>query len=190
MGTYGAAAPIAFILIFALAVVALVPASLLMIVGGALFGALPGMVYGMLGATLGSMAAFLLGRHVARRAVAKWLIRWPRFVAIDRAVSVRGRSIVMLLRLSPIAPFPVLNYALGLTALPAGDFLVASVGMLPGSFMYAYCGRIAGLALALAGKAIVPREASYYGLLLGGFAATIAATLVVTRAARRALRDV
>ena len=96
----------------------------------------------------------------------------------------------MLLRLSPIAPFPVLNYALGLTALPAGDFLVASVGMLPGSFMYAYCGRIAGLALALAGKAVVPREASYYGLLLGGFAATIAATLVVTRAARRALRDV
>src|SRR5262245_19230574 len=136
------------------------------------------------------MTAFFLGRHVARRAIAKWLTRWPRFAAINRAVSVQGLSIVLLLRLSPVTPFNVLNYGLGLTALSAGDFLLASAGMLPGSFMYAYCGKIAGLALALAGKATVPRETSYYVLLLGRLAATIAATVMVTRTAQRALRDV
>jgi hypothetical protein len=56
--------------------------------------------------------------------------------------------------------------------------------------MYAYCGKVAGLALALAGKAVVPQAASYYALLLGGLAATIAATVMVTRTAQRALRDV
>ena len=190
MGAYGAAAPIAFILIFAIAVVALIPTSLLTIVAGALFGVVRGALYAVTGATLGSMTAFFLGRHVARRAISGWLTRWPRFAAIDRAVSARGRRIVLLLRLSPVTPFNVLNYVLGLTALSAGDFLLGSAGMLPGSFMYAYCGKIAGLALALAGEAAVPREASYYALLLGGLGATIAAMTMVTRTARRALRDV
>jgi uncharacterized membrane protein YdjX (TVP38/TMEM64 family) len=173
-----------------MAVVAFIPASLLTIVGGALFGVLRGALYAVTGATLGSMTAFFLGRHVMRRAVARWLTRWPRFAAINRAVSVQGLSIVLLLRLSPIVPFNVLNYALGLTALSAVDFLLASAGSLPGSFMYAYCGKIAGIALALAGNATVPREASYYALLLGGLAATIGATVMVTRTAQRALRDV
>ena len=190
MSTYGVAAPIAFILVYALAVVALIPASLLTIVGGALFGVLPGAMYALTGATLGSMTAFFLGRHVARRAIARRLAQWPRFVRIDRAVSVQGLSIVLLLRLSPVTPFNVLNYALGLTALSAGDFFLASAGMLPGSFMYAYCGKVAGLALTLAGKAAVPQTASYYALLLSGLGATIAATVMVTRTAQRALRDV
>ena len=190
VGTYGAAAPIVFILFYAVAVVALVPASLLTLVGGALFGVLRGALYAVAGATLGSMTAFLLGRHVARRAIARWLTRWPRFAAIDRAVSVQGFSIVLLLRLSPVMPFNVLNYALGLTALSAGDFFLGSAGMLPGTFTYAYCGKMAGLALALAGQATVRREASYYALLLGGLTATIGATVMVTRAAQRALRDV
>jgi uncharacterized membrane protein YdjX (TVP38/TMEM64 family) len=187
---YGAAAPIAFILVYALAVVALIPASAMTLIGGALFGVMRGVLYAVIGGTLGSMTAFFLGRHVARRAIARWLARWPRFAAIDRAVSVQGLPIVLLLRLSPIVPFNVLNYALGLTALSAGDFLLASAGSLPNSFMYAYCGKIAGVALALAGKATVPREASYYALLLGGLAATIGATLMVARTAQRALRDV
>jgi len=103
---------------------------------------------------------------------------------------VDGRRIVLLLRLSPLVPFNFLNYALGLTTISVGDFLVASVGMVPGAFMYAYVGKIAGEALALAGKAQVPHDASYYAALVAGLAATIAATTLVARTARRALRDV
>ena len=86
------------------------------------------MVYALIGATLGSTGAFLLGRYVARRLVARRLAAMPRFVAIERAVSARGRRIVFLLRLSPVVPFNFLNYALGLTTISVWDFVVASLG--------------------------------------------------------------
>jgi uncharacterized membrane protein YdjX (TVP38/TMEM64 family) len=186
----GPAAPIAFILIYAFAVVALIPASLLTIAGGAVFGLMPGVAYSLVGATLGSTCAFLIGRYAARRLVARRLAAMPRFVAIERAVSARGRRIVLLLRLSPLIPFNFLNYALGLTTISVWDFVIASLGTVPGALVYSYAGKVTGEALALAGKAEVPKNASYYAFLLGGLAATIAATTVVTRTASRALQDV
>jgi uncharacterized membrane protein YdjX (TVP38/TMEM64 family) len=139
---------------------------------------------------LGSTAAFLLGRHGARRFVARYAEGVPHVMAIDRAVSAQGRRIVFLLRLSPIVPFNFLNYALSLTALSLGDFLIASFGMIPGTIMYAYYGKVTAEAVALAGQAQVTRDTSYYALLLFGLAATIVATVLLTRAARRALGDV
>jgi uncharacterized membrane protein YdjX (TVP38/TMEM64 family) len=186
----GPAAPIAFIAIYAFAVVALIPASLLTIAGGAVFGLLPGVTYSLIGATLGSTGAFLIGRYAARRLVARRLAAMPRFSAIERAVSARGRRIVLLLRLSPVVPFNFLNYALGLTTISAWDFIIASLGTVPGAFVYSYAGKVTGEALALAGKAEVPKNASYYAFLVAGLVATIAATTVVTRTARRALQDV
>ena len=186
----GPAAPVAFIFIYACAVVALIPASLLTIAGGAVFGLFRGVIYSLIGATLGSTGAFLIGRYAARRLVARRLAAMPRFVAIERAVSARGRRIVLLLRLSPIVPFNFLNYALGLTTISVWDFIFASLGTVPGAFVYSYAGKVTGEALALAGKAEVPKNASYYAVLLAGLVATIAATTVVTRTARRALQDV
>jgi uncharacterized membrane protein YdjX (TVP38/TMEM64 family) len=188
--SFGAAAPLAFIGIYAIAVVALIPASLLTIAGGAVFGLFPGVLYALTGATLGSTAAFLLGRHAARRFVEQRLAAMPRFVAIERAVSARGRRIVFLLRLSPVVPFNFLNYALGLTTISTWDFVLASAGTVPGAFVYTYAGMVTSEALALAGKAEIPKNASYYAVLIGGLVATIAATTVVTRTARRALLDV
>jgi uncharacterized membrane protein YdjX (TVP38/TMEM64 family) len=186
----GPAAPVAFIAIYALAVVALIPASLLTIAGGAVFGLVRGVAYALTGATLGSTVAFLLGRHAFRRFVAQRLASMPRFTAVERAVSANGRRIVFLLRLSPLVPFNFLNYALGLTTISVADFVLASIGMIPGTVVYAYGGKVTGEALALAGQAQVPKDASYYAVLLAGLVATVAATTVVTRTARRALRDV
>jgi uncharacterized membrane protein YdjX (TVP38/TMEM64 family) len=186
----GAIAPLGFIAVYVVAVVVLVPAAVLTVAGAAVFGLTRGALYGFCGAVLGSTAAFLVGRHGARRFVARYAERVPRVMAVDRAVSMQGRRIVFLLRLSPIVPFNILNYALSLTALTLGDFLVASFGMIPGTIMYAYYGKVTAEAVALAGQAQVARNASYYALLLVGLAATIAATILVTRAARRALGDV
>jgi len=188
--SYGAVAPLAFVLVYAAAVVALIPGSILTVAGGAVFGLVRGIAYALAGSMLGSVTAFLLGRHIARRIVARRLEAMPRFAAIDRAVCAQGRRIVFLLRLSPFAPFNFLNYALGLTTLSVGDFLMASLGMIPSTIVYSYAGKIAGEALAVAGQSQVPRDASYYGALISGLIATIAATTVVTRAAQRALRDV
>ena len=186
----GAIAPLGFIAVYVVAVVVLVPAAVLTIAGAAVFGLTRGALYGFCGAVLGSPAAFLLGRHGARRFIARHAAAIPRVVAVDRAVSAQGRRIVFLLRLSPIVPFNFLNYALSLTALSLGDFLLASFGMIPGTVMYAYYGKVTAEAVALAGQAQVARDASYYALLLFGLGATAVATILVTRAARRALGDV
>ena len=187
---WGLVAPVAFMLLYAVSVVALVPASVLTMAGGAVFGLVRGVVFSFGGALLGSTVAFLLGRYVARRVVERKLATMPRFAAIDRAVSAQGRRIVFLLRLSPIVPFNFLNYALGVTRISIKDFAIASAGMLPGAVMYAYAGKVTGEALALAGQAELPKNASYYAILVAGLAATLAATTVITRTARRALRDV
>jgi uncharacterized membrane protein YdjX (TVP38/TMEM64 family) len=186
----GTVAPIAFILIYSVAVIALIPASLLTIAAGAVFGLIKGALYALAGAVIGSAIAFLLGRHAFRHIVARRLATMPRFAAVERAVSAQGRRIVFFLRLSPLVPFNFLNYALGLTTISLTDFLIASIGMIPGTFVYAYGGKVTGEALVLAGQAEVPKNASYYVLLLAGLAATVAATTLVTRTARRALRDV
>jgi uncharacterized membrane protein YdjX (TVP38/TMEM64 family) len=186
----GAEAPAAFIVAYAVAVAALIPASILTVAAGAVFGVARGVLYSLVGATLGSCAAFLLGRHGARRFVARWLASMPRYLAIEQAVTAQGARIVFLLRLSPVMPFNVLNYALGLTTLSLADFVLASSGMLPGTLVYAYFGKVTGEALVLAGQTEVSRDSSYYALLLVGFAATIAVTALVARTARRALRGV
>jgi uncharacterized membrane protein YdjX (TVP38/TMEM64 family) len=187
LGPFG---PLLFIVIYSAAVVVLIPASWMTMAGGAVFGILPAVAYALIAATIGSTAAFLIARYVARGFVARHLDAMPRFAAIDRAVSADARRIILLLRLSPVTPFNFLNYGLGLTAISAWDFVVGSLGMIPGAFMYAYAGNLAGQALAVAGQAAVPRNTSYYAMLAAGLVATAAASTLVARAARQALRDV
>jgi uncharacterized membrane protein YdjX (TVP38/TMEM64 family) len=186
----GPAAPIVFILIYAAAIVALVPSTPLTLASGAIFGVVEGVIYAFVGSTIGSATAFLVGRYAARGLVERRLATMPQLAAIERAVTMHGRRIVFLLRLSPIVPFNFLNYALGLTTMSVWSFLLAGIGSIPGEIMYAYWGRVSGEALALAEQAEVPHTASYYGFLVMGLVATVAATVLVTRAARQALRDV
>ncbi|MBY0401286.1 VTT domain-containing protein, partial [Myxococcota bacterium] len=110
-----------------------------------------------------------------------------RFAAIDRAIGEEGRRIVFLLRLSPVFPFNLLNYALGLTRVRLADYLVASLGMLPGTALYVYAGKLGGDVVAAAAGAGAERGLADWALLAIGLAATVAVTLQITRIARRAL---
>ena len=120
-------------------------------------------LYVLVAATLGACAAFLVSRHLARALVERRLDSNPRFAAIDRAVGEQGRKIVFLLRLSPIFPFNMLNYGLGLTRVRFVDYLLACAGMLPGTLLYVYYGKLAGDVAALAGGAAVERDAGWCG---------------------------
>jgi uncharacterized membrane protein YdjX (TVP38/TMEM64 family) len=114
----------------------------------------------------------------------------PRFAAIDRAIGREGRKIVFLLRLSPVFPFVLLNYALGLTRVRLRDYAVAALGMLPGTLLYVYYGKLAGDVATLAADGTeTERGAGYWTLMALGLLATIAVTTVVTRTARRALQQ-
>lgn len=181
--------PAAFILAYAVAVVAFVPGALLTLAGGAIFDLVWGTVYVFIAAVVGSSAAFLVSRYLARGIVEARLRGNRRFEALDRAIGGQGLKIVFLLRLSPAFPFSFLNYAIGLTRISFRDYLLASVGMLPGTVLYVYYGKLAGDVAALASGAAPVRGAGYYAVLGLGLVATVAVTALVTRIARKALRE-
>jgi uncharacterized membrane protein YdjX (TVP38/TMEM64 family) len=183
----GALGPLIFIAAYVVGVVAFVPGALLTLTGGALFDLAQGTVYVFTAAVIGSSLAFLVARYLARGAIEERLRHHPRFAALDSAVADQGLKIVFLLRLSPAFPFNFMNYALGVTKVSFRDYLMASIGMLPGTLLYVYYGKVAGDAAALAAGAAVDRDAAYYVVLALGLVATIAVTTIVTRLARKAL---
>ena len=186
LGVWG---PIVFMIGYVITTVAFVPGVIMTLAAGAVFGLVKGTTFVLIGATLGSSAAFLISRHLARSAIEQRVAGYPRFAAIDRAVGAEGFKIVLLLRLSPVFPFNLLNYSLGLTRVSFRDYLTASVGMLPGSLLYCYYGKLAGDVATLAGGVAVEKGAGYYAVLVLGLVATVLATAIVTKAAGRALRQ-
>lgn len=186
----GWTAPIVFIIAYALAVVIAAPASLLTIAAGAVFGVVQGAVAVYIGAVLGSSAAFLIARYLARDQVARRIQGNPSFAAIDRAVGEQGLKIVFLLRLSPVFPFNLLNYALGLTRVSLADYLVGALGMIPGTFLYVYIGSLsADVAAASATSGMDDAAQGKLILQAVGGVATLVVTLLVAKIARRALRE-
>jgi uncharacterized membrane protein YdjX (TVP38/TMEM64 family) len=187
--SHGAWAPLAYIAGYVLLTVTFIPGALPTMAAGIIFGLVPGTVYAFIGETLGGVAAFWLARRVARPMAKRRLARSPRFATLDRAVAAQGRRIVMMLRLSPVVPFNVINYALGVTTIRFVDYLVASIAMLPGAFLYVYYGKLIGDVAALAGGAAVPHDRVYWTATLFGLAATVGVSVMLARIATRALRD-
>jgi uncharacterized membrane protein YdjX (TVP38/TMEM64 family) len=186
LGTVGA---IAFIGIYILATVAFLPGSLLTLGAGVVFGVGLGSLYVFIGATLGATAAFLVGRYLVRSWVSQKIADNLKFRAIDEAVSREGFKIVLLTRLSPVFPFNLLNYAYGVTGVSLKDYVLASIGMIPGTIMYVYIGSLAG-SIATLGTGTQPTHLGVqWAIRIMGFITTVAVTVYVTRIARKALGD-
>jgi uncharacterized membrane protein YdjX (TVP38/TMEM64 family) len=185
---WGIWAPIGFILLYNVATVLLLPGAVLTLGGGVLFGLWWGTVYVLLAATLGATIAFLIGRHWARDWVLQKVAQNQKFRAIDAAVAQQGFKIVLLTRLSPLFPFNLLNYVLGITQVSLRDYVLGSIGMFPGTLLYVYIGSLAG-SLTMLG---MPQDNATASLWLWaskiiGFLATIGVTVYVTRLAKSAL---
>jgi uncharacterized membrane protein YdjX (TVP38/TMEM64 family) len=163
----GAAGPLLFMAIYALATVLFLPGSVITLAGGALFGPVWGTLWNLTGATIGASLAFLISRYLG----ADWVERraGPRMKRLDDGVSAEGWRFVAFVRLVPLFPFNLLNYALGLTRIPFLAYVLATwVFMLPGAFAYTWLGyagrealaggegliRTLGIALALLAAAI------------------------------------
>ncbi|MBW4482378.1 MAG: TVP38/TMEM64 family protein [Tildeniella torsiva UHER 1998/13D] len=187
----GAIAPLAFILLYIVITVAFVPASIVTLGAGVVFGVVKGSLLVFVGAILGATAAFLVGRYGARSWVASKIAKNPKFQAIDDAIAQDGRKIIFLLRLSPVFPFNLLNYSLGLSQISLKDYVVGTVGILPGTIMYVYLGSLVGTLATLGADSSQPPEAAtvQWILRIVGLVATVAVTLYITRIARRALSE-
>lgn len=163
-----------------------VPGSVLTIGAGLVFGLVGGTILVSLASTTTAALAFLIARHVARERVEAMARGNPKFEAIDRAIAEKGWKVVALLRLSPVVPFSVSNYLYGLTPVRFLPYVVTSwAAMLPGTILYVWLGAAGGAAAAAGrGEGRSPWE---WALLGAGLAATVAVTVLLTRAARQQL---
>jgi uncharacterized membrane protein YdjX (TVP38/TMEM64 family) len=135
----GPVAPLLFMVIYTLAAVLFLPGSVITLAGGALFGPVLGTFYNLTGATLGATLAFLIARYLASDWVAEKT--GGRVQQLINGVEGEGWRFVAFVRLVPLFPFNLLNYALGLTRLRLLHYIVATyIFMLPGAIAYTYLG--------------------------------------------------
>lgn len=151
----GTAAPLLFMLLYTLGTVLFLPGSVLTLAGGALFGPLWGTLYNLTGATLGATLAFVIARYLA----ADWVERRSVGMVqrIKTGVEQEGWRFVAFVRLVPLFPFNLLNYALGLTRIRLLHYILASyLCMLPGAIAYTYLG-YAGREAVAGGEGLIQK---------------------------------
>lgn len=176
-----------FFAAYIVATIVFLPGSLLTLAAGFAYGPVWGLAIASPASVAGATCAFLLGRTVLRGWAARKVGASPRARAIDAAVEREGFKLVLLLRLSPLIPFNVLNYALSLTRVRPSAYVLASfLGMLPATALYVYLGSLAPAAAELS-TASRSGGGTRTMLYVIGLLATLAVVVIVTRAARRAL---
>lgn len=174
--------------VYVAAAVFLLPASVLTLGAGFVWGPFLGLAVVLPSALAAATTAFVLGRTVARGWVQRRVSANPKFKAIDEAVASGGLRLVILLRLSPLFPFNLLNYTLGLTRVSLRDFVLGSaIGMVPGTFLYLYIGSLVTSASQLLSGDRPSAGPLGTALYVAGLVATLAVTVMVTRTARAAL---
>lgn len=135
----GPVAPVLFVLVYAAATLAPLPKNVLAVVAGALFGLMPGIAIVLPAALLGAGAAFVLGRLLGRDAVER--ITGTRIARVDALLQRHGLLAVLGVRLVPVLPFTAINYAAGLTAVRARDYVLGTaLGIIPGTSAFVALG--------------------------------------------------
>ncbi|MBK5260401.1 MAG: TVP38/TMEM64 family protein [Thermoanaerobaculia bacterium] len=169
-----------YALVYAVACVALIPASALTVGAGAIFGFAAGTIVVIAGATLGACLAFLLGRTVFRKRVARMTASSPKLAAIDRAIAAEGTRIMLLMRVSGFPPFTWTNYALSVTGVPLATYAWTTfLGIIPGAMAFTWAGA--------AGAAALTGKANRLVLIVTAVGA-IAVSLYIARIAARAIQ--
>lgn len=148
----------AYVAIYAVATVIVVPASLFQVASGAIFDAPLGMLVSLLGCTIGMVTTFLVARYLLREWVSQWVETKPHWLALEDALEAQGWSLVLLLRVAPFVPCCVLNYSLPLTSIRLWTYTWAStLGIIPMGMLFVYLGSMGrDLADIVSGRSQVP----------------------------------
>ncbi|KAF4378849.1 hypothetical protein G4B88_008319 [Cannabis sativa] len=164
-----------------------VPASVLTLGGGYLFGLPVGFLADSIGATLGAGAAFFLGRTIGKSYVVSKLKDYPQFSSVAIAIRRSGFKIVLLLRLVPLLPFNMLNYLLSVTPVPIGEYMLASwLGMMPITLALVYVGTtLKDLSDVTHGWSEFSK--TRWAVIFLGFVVSVVLMICVTRVAKAAL---
>ena len=179
----GAIGYVVYIVVYAVCVVAFVPASILTLGAGAIFGFVGGVIVVVIGATLGATLSFLLARTVMRKRVEAMTAKNAKFRALDRAIARDGTKIVFLVRLAVVFPFTWLNYAFGLTAIPLWSYVAATfIGIIPATAAFVFVSSAATTAATLQAGLITKT------VYIAGGVIAIAVSAFIGRIATRAIK--
>ncbi|EIE23936.1 hypothetical protein COCSUDRAFT_41280 [Coccomyxa subellipsoidea C-169] len=182
------AGSLSFVGFYALFTVLPVPAAVMSLAAGTIFKLTLGSLLVWTGAVLGEIGCFIVGRLILRDWVASLAKKYDIWQAVEAAVEEEGWKMVVLLRLSPVIPFALLNYMLSLTAISFFDYTWASaLGIIPGVLAYVYIGSLANdVGEILSGRTGVSPAVTIVSAVLSGIF-IIAAFVIITLYAKRAV---
>src|SRR5437667_12486885 len=184
-GTWSA---IFYPLLFALCNILLLPGGVLAVGGGFFFGLWWGFLIVFAGNLLGAAISFALSRWVARRLFRRRLSQNATLRALEPALERESWKIILLSQLHPLFPTSLLNYFYGLTRIRFRTYMLwASIGRMPGLFLYAYVGTLGQLGLRMMRGKSQPRIIEYW-MWGGAFLTTALFLLVLRRIASRAVQ--
>ena len=174
----GAWAAICYPLLFAICNVLLLPGGILAVGGGFFFGLWWGFLIVFVGNIVGTAISFTLSRSIARRLFQQKLSSNPTLCALGPAVERESWKIILLSQLHPLFPTSLLNYFYGLTRIRFSSYMLwASIGRIPGLFLYVYVGTLGQLAVRIMRGENYPRAIEYW--IWGGIFVTTILLLVV-----------
>ena len=166
------------------AVSGILPASMLGVAAGVLYGLPIGFAVSGISTLAGAVLAFALSRSMLRPTLSRFLARRSRLCALDSMIARDGWRIACLLRVSPVMPFAATSYALGLSSIRLRDYVIGTMAAMPALFGYVLLGT-----LAESGMAVWTSSNPLQVWLLGfGFIATLALTLRVGQLVARVIR--
>ncbi len=133
----------AFVCIYILIVLLILPASWFSLLSGFLYGSYFGSIIVFTSASIGASVAFFISKRFFSKKLQKLFIRYPKLSVMEQVVKKGGLKLIFLARLSPIFPFSILNYFYGLNNIKFRDFVIGLVGIIPGTFLYCSIGSLA-----------------------------------------------
>ncbi len=160
-------APIVYLMLYVIATLLVLPSTALNLTGGAIFGPVGGVVWTSLGAIIAAAIAFAVARTVGRKAIARRLAgRWQ---AMDTEIRQGAVFYMFAVRLVPILPYGLVNFAAGLTSIRFRDYLLGTaIGTVPSVLPFVLLGST-GVQAVQTGQ-IVPLlgALALTGILVGG----------------------
>jgi len=186
--SWGAWGAVCYPLLFAACNILLLPGGILAVGGGFFFGLWWGFLIVLVGNLVATAISFALSRWIARRWFRQKLSGNPTLRALGPAVERESWKIILLSQLHPLFPTSLLNYFYGLTRIPFGSYMFwASIGRVPGLFLYVYAGTLGQFAVRIMRGKTYPRMIEYW-IWGGAFVTTALLFIVLGRIAYRAIR--
>ena len=133
---------VAFILLYIVIVLLILPASWLSLLAGFLYGSYLGSIIVFCAAVIGASVAFFISKSFLSGKLKKAINRFPRLILMEQVVQKGGLKLIILVRLSPMFPFSILNYFYGLNNIKFIDFAIGLLGIIPGTFLYCAIGSL------------------------------------------------